>query len=112
MTGLIASNKPDQLAAHYLLSELRTRIAVQQLPYQYGMETRVLESLWEIFGLSREAMKAYPGCQKISQLTTDMLNVDLRPVTAKCHRVYKAGLLNSKDGTNDFRVKLASLQVN
>ncbi|MBW0238370.1 hypothetical protein [Pseudomonas sp. D1HM] len=111
MTSLIASNTPDQQAAHYLLSELRTRIAVQQLPYQYGIEARALESLWEIFGLSREAMKTYPGCQEFSQLTTDMLNVDLRPVTAKWHRAHKAGLLDSKDGANDFRVDLASLQV-
>src|SRR4051794_29342736 len=30
---------PDQLAAHDLLSELRTRISTQRLPYQYGVES-------------------------------------------------------------------------
>lgn len=102
---------PDQLAAHCLLSEIRTRIAVQPLPYQYGVEARALESLWEIFALSRAAMKDYPGCQEFARLTTNMLNVDLRPVTAKWHRAYEAGLLQSKDGANEFRADLAHLQT-
>lgn len=102
---------PDQLAAHCLLSELRTRIAVQPLPYQYGVETRALESLWEIFGLARKAMKDYPGCEEFARITTKMLNVDLRPVTSKWHRAHKAGQLDSKDGANDFRADLAVLQV-
>lgn len=102
---------PDQLAAHCLLSELRTRIGVQQLPYQYGVETRALESLWEIFGQARKAMKDHPGCQEFARLTTNMLNVDLRPVTAKWHRAHETGLLVSKDGANAFRADLAVLQV-
>lgn len=106
-----ATLTPDQLAAHCLLSELRTRIAVQPLPYQYGLEARALESLWEIFGLARKAMKDHPGCQDFSRLTTNMLNVDLRPVTAKWHRAHKSGLLDSKDGANNFRADLARLQV-
>ena len=61
---------PDQLAAHDLLSELRTRIRTQSLPYQYGVEARTLESLFEIFGLSRKAVKDHPGCAEfVSRLT-------------------------------------------
>ena len=30
----------DQAAAHEFLSELRTRITTQPLPYQYGVEAR------------------------------------------------------------------------
>lgn len=102
---------PDQLAAHSLLSELRTRIAVQPLPYQYGIETRALESLWEIFGLARNVMKAFPACKDFSQITTDMLNTDLRPVTAKWHRAHQAGILDSKDGANEFRIDLNTLRL-
>jgi len=102
---------PDQLAAHCLLSELRTRIGVQSLPYQYGVETRALESLWEIFAYARKAMKDHPGCQEFARLTTNMLNVDLRPITAKWHRAHETGLLNSKDGANAFRSDLAALQA-
>src|SRR5262249_8691029 len=69
---------PDQAAAHEFLSELRTRISTQLLPYQYGVETRALESLWEVFGHARAAMKNHPGCAKFAQRTTEMLNRDLR----------------------------------
>src|SRR5947209_20268895 len=85
---------PDQLAAHDLLSEMRTRITTQPLPYQYGVEARALESLAEIFGLARKAMKDHPGCAAFAAVTTNMLNVSLRPVTAKWHRAHKAGLLD------------------
>ena len=101
---------PDQLAAHDLLSELRTRIATQPLPYQYGIEARALESLWEIFSLARKAMKDHPGCAALT-ITTEMLNVDLRPVTAKWHRAYHSGLLNSRDGANEFRADLAAVRL-
>lgn len=101
---------PDQLAAHDLLSELRTRISTQPLPYQYGVESGALRSLWEIFGLARKAMKDHPGCCEFARITTNMLNVELRPVTAKWHRAYEAGVLNSRDGANDFRADLAGVQ--
>src|SRR5713101_3318799 len=101
---------PDQLAAHDLLSELRTRISTQPLPYQYGVEARALESLWEIFALARKAMKDHPGCAEFAHITTTMLNVDLRPVTAKWHRALKAGVLDSRDGANEFRADLARVK--
>lgn len=31
---------PDQKAAHQFLTELRTRITTQPLPYQFGVEAR------------------------------------------------------------------------
>ena len=106
------SNKlePDQGAAHQLLTEMRTRIALQPLPYQYGVEARALESLWELFGLAREAMKAHPGCENFARIATCMLNVHIRPVTAKWHRAHKAGVLDSRDGANEFRAELALLR--
>jgi hypothetical protein len=101
---------PDRRAAHDLLTELRTRISTQRLPYQYGDEARALESLWEIFGLTRRAIKDNPGCQEFAQVATTMLNVLLRPVTAKWHRAKEAGLLDSRDGANDFRADLAEVR--
>src|SRR5271169_3221964 len=88
---------PDKAAAHEFLAELRTRITTQPLPYQYGVETRALESLWEVFGQAREAMKKYPGCEQFATAVTKMLNVDLRPVTAKWHRAHEEGRLDSRD---------------
>lgn len=101
---------PDQRAAHELLSELRTRIATQPLPYQHGVEARALESLFEIFQFARLAMKNNPGCAHFARITTTMLNVKIRPITAKWHRAYKAGLLDSRDGANNFRADLAAVR--
>ena len=102
---------PDHAAAHEFLSELRTRISTQPLPYQYGVEARALESLWEVFGQARAAMKNHPGCGEFARRTTTMLNVDLRPVTAKWHRAHTEGRLNSRDGANEFREDLANAQL-
>src|SRR5262249_8962544 len=102
---------PDQLAAHDLLTELRTRIATQPLPYQHGVESRALESLRDLFALTRKAIKEHPGCSTFASIASRMLNVDLRPVTAKWHKGRVEGLLNSKDGANEFRADLAKLQL-
>ncbi|WP_158816068.1 hypothetical protein [Methylocapsa sp. S129] len=110
MSAPISEPKPDKLAAHDLLSELRTRIATQPLGYQHGDEARALESLVEVFALARKAMKDHPGCENFARMTTQILNVDLRPVTAKWHRAARAGLLNSKDGANEFRADLARVR--
>jgi len=92
----------DALAAHDLLSELRTRITTQPLPYQYGAESRALESLWEVFGQARAAMQRYPGCARFSALATQMLNMDLRPITAKWDHAYEEGRLSSRDGAESL----------
>ena len=108
-----ASPKPspsDQAAAHEFLTELRTRISTQPLPYQFGVESRALESLWEIFGHARSAIKKYPGCEEFARRTTEMLNLDLRPVTAKWHRAHSEGRLNSRDGANEFRADLEEVR--
>lgn len=101
---------PDALAAHDLLSELRTRIATQPLPYQHGLEAGALKSMHDIFELARNAMKAHPGCGEFAKITADMLNVEIRPLTAKWHRAAEAGVLKSKDGANEFRAELAALR--
>lgn len=108
-----AEPKPtaDQLAAHDLLSELRTRIATQPLPYQHGIEASALQSLWQIFEFARKAMKDHPGCSRFAHDATDMLNTVLRPVTAKWHRAHEAGLLNSRDGANEFRADLQEVRL-
>ena len=109
-TKVPANLTPDQGAAHQFLSELRTRISTQPLPYQYGVEARALESLWELFAHARTAMKDYPGCVEFARVATEMLNVHVRPVTAKWHRAHSEGRLNSRDGSNEFRAALEALR--
>jgi hypothetical protein len=111
LTDPTPTASPDRLAAHDLLSELRTRVANQPLPYQHGIEAAALKSLWAIFDLARKAMKDHPGCADFARITTNMLNVDLRPVTAKWHRAYEAGVLDSRDGANEFRADLAKVRL-
>jgi hypothetical protein len=97
---------PDQLAAHDFLSELRTRVAVQPLPYQAGIEASALQSLWELFNFARKAMKDHPGCTEFARKVTGMLNITLRPTTAKWHRAMAEGRLDSRDGSDAFRADL------
>ena len=96
MTDTRTPLSPDQYAAHEFLSELRTRISTQPLPYQYGVEARVLESLWALFGQARAAMTKYPGCGRFADAVTQMLNVELRPLTAKWDRAHMEGRLHPR----------------
>jgi hypothetical protein len=109
-TQTSAPLSPDQCAAHELLSHLRTRIPTQPLPYQHGVEGRALESLWEVFDQARAAMTKYPGCSQFADAVTQMLNVELRPITAKWHRAHAEGRLNARDGADEFRGDLTEAQ--
>lgn len=102
---------PDQAAAHAFLSELRTRITTQPLPYQYGVEKTALESLWKLFDQAREAMKANPGCEVFARRVTEVLNLVVRPKTAKWHRALETGRLDSRDGADAFRGELLEVQA-
>ncbi|UWQ59342.1 hypothetical protein K3722_04225 [Leisingera caerulea] len=104
-------SNPDAKAAHEFLAELRTRISIQPLAYQDGDETRALESLVEIFGFARAAIKSNPGCEEFARKTSDMLNTVLRPVTAKWHPRSIAGELKTRDGASEFRSDLAALRL-
>lgn len=107
----LPSPTPDQSAAHHFLAELRTRISVQPLPYQSGIEASALESLWQLFGHARAAIQKYPGCAAFAHDVSDVLNVHVRPVTAKWHRAHGEGRLNSRDGADEFREDLAVLRA-
>jgi hypothetical protein len=102
---------PDQRAAHAFLTELRTRIATQKLPYQFGREDRALESLVELFGAAREIMRKETGCEHFAQTVSDALNTVLRPFTAKWHRLAGEGVLASRDGGDLFRSELTQVQT-
>ncbi len=101
---------PDQNAAHQFLTELRTRIATQRLPYQHGVEKEALQSLYQIFGQAREMIKANSGCEEFADLAIQMLNQDIRPVTAKWNPLEVRGDLDSRDGAEEFRSDLERLQ--
>ena len=101
---------PDQIAAHEFLTELRTRISTQPLPYQHGVEARALGSMFEVFAQARDAIKKNPGCEKFAARTTEVLNLIVRPLTAKWHRAMEEGRLNGRDGADEFRGELKDVQ--
>lgn len=101
---------PDQAAAHQFLTELRTRISTQPLPYQHGVEARALESLWEVFAHARTAIKEHPGCEVFAARVTGVLNLVVRPLTGKWHRALEEGRLNGRDGADEFRGELQGVQ--
>jgi hypothetical protein len=101
----------DKAAAHAFLAELNTRITTQPLPYQYGDEETALKSLRDVFDHARAAIKENQGCKIFTAAVTKMLNEELRPVTAKWHRALTQGVLNSRDGADEFRGDLALVQV-
>src|ERR1700720_196783 len=101
---------PDQAAAQQFLAELRTRISTQPLPYQYGVEATALTSMWEVFDQVRDAIKKNPGCEEFANKATHVLNIVVRPLTAKWHRALEAGRLNGRDGADEFRREMEGVQ--
>ncbi|MBO9475840.1 hypothetical protein J7413_20085 [Shimia sp. R10_1] len=101
----------DARAAHAFLSELRTRIATQPLPFQHGDLRTALKSLKDLFDLARKATKEYPGCQEFADTVTLVLNRDLRPMTGKWHIRAEQGELNTRDGAVAFHQDLTQVQA-
>jgi len=100
----------DQAAAQQFLTELRTRISTQPLPYQYGVEAQALTSMWEVFHQARDAIEKNPGFEQFAAKTTHVLNMVVRPLTGKWHRAFEEGRLNGRDGADEFRGELQGVQ--
>jgi hypothetical protein len=91
-------------AAWEMYVELITRIAVQPLEADEGLLREALGSLYSLFGETRRILKLYgPDVARrerkqlvsFGMIAVDVLNVWLRPFTAKWHR-----LLTEHEGLN------------
>ncbi|MDE4135056.1 patatin-like phospholipase family protein [Phaeobacter sp. QD34_3] len=100
----------DQKAAEAFLAEMRTRLATQPLPFKHGDETAALGSLFSLFGLAREIIKANPGCREFADLADEILNTDIRPFTARWQKFKEDGHLQTRNGAVDFRAGLVEIQ--
>ncbi len=100
----------DKSAAWELYTEIRTRIATQPLAFRHGDEETALTSIFNIFGLTRDAIKKHEGCTHFATLAVYVLNVHIRPFTAYWHKVKVAGRLDSSDTCHRFRRELIGLQ--
>ena len=102
----------DRHAAWELYIELLTRIATQPLPEDSGDEKTALQSVYSIFGLSREIIRKYgPRCVEFTKIAIVVLNQIIRPFTAHWHRQSLAGAFDDPRQCAQFRSELGELQA-
>lgn len=99
----------DKDAAWELYIELLTRITTQELANDDGDEQSALNSIYQIFGLTREIIKNNKrNCIEFSKIAIVMLNQKIRPFTARWHKKSLIGF--SEEDKTTFRVELKELQ--
>jgi len=84
------ANEARQRAAWSLYVELTTRIAIQSLDPDQGLLREALNSLYSLFGLTRQILREVgpevaDGPNSFGPIAIEVLNKGLRPFTAKWH---------------------------
>ena len=101
----------DKDAAWELYTELLTRITTQELKIQHGDEHTALESVFKIFGLTREIIKHHGrDCIEFTKIAVVVLNQIIRPFTAKWHRLSVSKAFDNEKQCENFRDELSQLQ--
>lgn len=102
----------DSEAAWEMYVELLTRIATQPLPDDSGVETTALESVYSLFGITRDILRKY-GKDSIgfAKIAIIILNQVLRPFTARWHKLSMEGAFKDTHQVSIFRSELLDLQV-
>src|SRR5437879_1357602 len=72
--------------ARVLQIELTTRITTQHLHYRSGDEETALESVHNLFKLTRKLLTKHPKAAAFEMSGIFLLNCILRPYTARWHR--------------------------
>lgn len=102
---------PDRDAAWELYVELLTRISTQHLQPDHGDELTALESIYALFGLTRETLKNQGRhCNEFAKVAIVVLNQVVRPFTAKWHKESLNGAFDDEVRCREFRAELAELQ--
>jgi hypothetical protein len=101
---------PDRKAAWELYVELLTRVATQYLSPEDGDEKTALDSIYELFDLTRDTLKRHSGCDEFAKIAVVVLNQRIRPFTAKWHRLSIEGIFKKDTRRREFRSDLARLQ--
>lgn len=101
----------DKSAAWEMYVELLTRVTTQPLARRHGDELASLNSVHEIFGLTREVLKRNGrDCTEFAKIAVVVLNQVVRPFTAKWHRLSITGAFARPRRRAEFRRDLAALQ--
>lgn len=102
----------DKNAAWDLYIELLTRITTQSLLPYAGDEKTALDSIYSIFGLTREIIKKHGrDCAEFTKIAIIVLNQIIRPFTSKWHKLSLSGDFNNHETCTQFRIELEQLQV-
>ena len=110
--GEFAPKDRDRAAAWELYVELLTRVATQYLAPEHGDEQAALESVHQLFPLTREILKRNgSGAGEFAKLAIPVLNQIIRPFTAKWHRLALAGAFKEAARCREFRAELSDLQA-
>ena len=111
-TANISFGDADRDAAWELYVEMLTRIVTQPLPQELGDEQTVLDSVYALFGITRDILRRHGrDTIQFTKVAVPVLNQVVRPFTAKWHRESLAGAFNQDDMRAEFRDELSSLQL-
>jgi len=101
----------DKTAAWELYVELITRVATQHLDPDEGDEASAVESIADLFPLTRETIKRNGRyCINFTRIAVVVLNQKVRPFTAKWHRRILDAALTDAD-RSVLRADLRELQT-
>lgn len=99
-------NPADKNAAWEMYIELITRVSTQKLMPNEGDEKSALDSIYQIFSITRDILKRYKrDCMEFARISIIMLNNVLRPFTTKWHC-----LIHDNSHNEQFRHELNELQ--
>ena len=98
-------------AAWELYVEMLTRIVTQPLPSEDGDDQTALESVYSLFPATRETLRRYgPEAVEFGKIAIPILNQQIRPFTAKWHRLSLRGAFDDDAQRQEFREELEDVQ--
>ena len=98
-------------AAWELYVEMLTRVVTQPLPSEDGDDKTALESVHSLFPTTREILRRYgPGAVEFGKIAIPVLNQQVRPFTAKWHRLSLQGAFEDDARRQEFRGELKDIQ--
>lgn len=107
----LAPQDHDRDAAWEMYIELLTRITTQALPSEDGDEQAALDSVYSLFGITREIIKRHTRhAGEFSKIAIVVLNQIVRPFTAKWHKLAINKAFDDPQLCKEFRAELSLLQ--
>ena len=101
----------DRSAAWELYVEMLTRVATQRLTPGQGQEPAALNSIYQLFPLTRDIIKRNGRhCVNFTKIAVVVLNQKVRPFTTKWHGRFEGSENISADRAREFRTDLEQLQ--